>query len=35
MQGNRLASASGRDLGVVDEDSDTAKKVSINIIHVL
>ncbi|XP_035702936.1 disco-interacting protein 2 isoform X5 [Folsomia candida] len=26
VQGNRLASASGRDLGVVDEDSDTAKK---------
>jgi hypothetical protein len=26
VQGNRLASAQGRDLGVVDEDSDTAKK---------
>lgn len=29
MQGNRLASAQGRDLGVVDEDSDTAKKVTL------
>lgn len=26
VQGNRLASAQGRDLGIVDEDSDTAKK---------
>ncbi|CAL8101663.1 unnamed protein product [Orchesella dallaii] len=26
VQGNRLASAQGRDLGVVDEESDTAKK---------
>lgn len=30
VQGNRLASAQGRDLGVVDEESDTAKKVSFN-----
>ena len=28
VQGNRLASAQGRDLGVLDEDSDSAKKVS-------
>lgn len=29
VQGNRLASAQGRDMGVLDEDSDSAKKVSI------
>lgn len=29
VQGNRLASAQGRDLGVLDEDSDNAKKVFI------
>jgi hypothetical protein len=28
VQGNRLASAQGRDMGVLDEDSDNAKKVS-------
>lgn len=28
VQGNRLASAQGRDMGVLDEDSDSAKKVS-------
>lgn len=28
VQGNRLASAQGRDLGVLDEDSDNAKKVN-------
>lgn len=28
VQGNRLASAQGRDIGVLDEDSDNAKKVS-------
>lgn len=27
VQGNRLASAQGRDMGVLDEDSDNAKKV--------
>lgn len=30
VQGNRLASAQGRDLGVLDEESDNAKKVIIN-----
>lgn len=34
VQGNRLASAQGRDLGVLDEDSDNAKKVII-IIHFI
>lgn len=29
VQGNRLASAQGRDMGVLDEDSDNAKKVCI------
>lgn len=28
VQGNRLASAQGRDMGILDEDSDSAKKVS-------
>lgn len=32
VQGNRLASAQGRDLGVLDEDSDNAKKVTV--IHL-
>lgn len=27
VQGNRLASAQGRDMGILDEDSDSAKKV--------
>lgn len=27
VQGNRLASAQGRDMGVVDEESDSARKV--------
>lgn len=29
VQGNRLASAQGRDMGVLDEDSDNAKKVRL------
>lgn len=29
VQGNRLASAQGRDMGVLDEDSDNAKKVCL------
>lgn len=29
VQGNRLASAQGRDMGVIDEDSDSARKVWI------
>ena len=29
VQGNRLASAQGRDMGILDEDSDNAKKVGI------
>lgn len=29
VQGNRLASAQGRDMGVLDEDSDNAKKVGL------
>lgn len=29
MQGNRLASAQGRDMGMVDEESDSARKVGI------
>lgn len=29
VQGNRLASAQGRDMGVLDEDSDNAKKVKL------
>lgn len=29
VQGNRLASAQGRDMGVLDEDSDNAKKVCV------
>lgn len=28
VQGNRLASAQGRDMGVTDEESDSARKVS-------
>lgn len=31
VQGNRLASAQGRDMGVLDEDSDNAKKVCTSI----
>lgn len=27
VQGNRLASAQGRDMGMSDDDTDTAKKV--------
>jgi hypothetical protein len=27
VQGNRLASAQGRDMGIVDEESDSARKV--------
>lgn len=34
VQGNRLASAQGRDMGVLDEDSDNAKKVRINLIKI-
>lgn len=30
VQGNRLASAQGRDMGVLDEDSDNAKKVCVH-----
>lgn len=29
VQGNRLASAQGRDMGIVDEESDSARKVSM------
>lgn len=32
VQGNRLASAQGRDIGVLDEDSDNAKKVSLHFL---
>lgn len=28
VQGNRLASAQGRDMGLMDDDSDSSKKVS-------
>lgn len=28
VQGNRLASAQGRDMGLVDEESDSGRKVS-------
>lgn len=35
VQGNRLASAQGRDLGVLDEDSDNAKKVNQERNHLL
>lgn len=34
VQGNRLASAQGRDLGVLDEDSDNAKKVKNQITKI-
>jgi hypothetical protein len=30
VQGNRLASAQGRDMGIVDEESDSARKVRQN-----
>lgn len=33
VQGNRLASAQGRDMGVLDEDSDNAKKVCVDEIR--
>lgn len=33
VQGVRLASAQGRDMGVVEDDSDTAKKVQIDILR--
>ncbi|CAG2068633.1 unnamed protein product, partial [Timema podura] len=29
VQGNRLASAQGRDMGIVDEESDSARKVGL------
>ena len=32
VQGNRLATAQGRDLGVVDEESDSAKKVRVRLL---
>ena len=42
VQGNRLASAQGRDMGVIDEESDSARKVSdtlftevVYILHLL
>lgn len=34
VQGNRLASAQGRDMGILDEDSDSAKKVSIKLLSL-
>lgn len=34
VQGNRLASAQGRDMGVLDEDSDSAKKVRIFFLSI-
>jgi hypothetical protein len=30
VQGNRLASAQGRDMGAMDEESDLARKVFLN-----
>lgn len=35
VQGNRLASAQGRDMGVLDEDSDNAKKVRNNLTRLI
>jgi hypothetical protein len=32
VQGNRLASAQGRDMGIVDEESDSARKVRKKIL---
>lgn len=34
VQGNRLASAQGRDMGIVDEESDSARKVIQEFILV-
>lgn len=34
VQGNRLASAQGRDMGIVDEESDSARKVILEFILV-
>jgi hypothetical protein len=34
VQGNRLASAQGRDMGIVDEESDSARKVRTSILFV-
>lgn len=31
VQGNRLASAQGRDMGIVDEESDSARKVNLSL----
>lgn len=31
VQGNRLASAQGRDMGLSDDEADTAKKVRYNV----
>ena len=33
VQGARMAWAMGRDIGVVDDESDQAKKVRIRIVH--
>ena len=35
VQGARLAWAQGRDIGMIDEDSDTAKKVKQIQYHIL
>lgn len=34
VQGNRLASAQGRDMGIVDEESDSARKVILEFIKI-
>ena len=32
VQGNRLASAQGRDMGIIDEESDSARKVYLYLL---
>ncbi len=34
VQGVRLAWAQGRDIGMIDEDSDNAKKVLMNLYQI-
>jgi len=34
VQGNRLASAQGRDLGIVEEESDSARKVFHSLLLI-
>lgn len=35
VQGNRLASAQGRDMGIIDEESDSARKVCFTTLLIV